>query len=180
MSSPDFQQNYFQLFDLPLQFAVDLAQLGARYRQLQGELHPDRYASAPDYEQRVAVQYSALVNEAYAVLRKPLPRALYLLQLAGMSQEEISSQQIDGGFLIEQMELREKLEAMDGLVDPDPVLEHLVKEISADITAHQGEFAQAYAAQELPAAAGACVKMQYLEKILLEAEQIESDLMDSY
>ena len=178
MSSPDFQQDYFQLFDLPLQFAVDLAQLGVRYRQLQGELHPDRYASAPDYEQRVAVQYSALVNEAYATLRKPLPRALYLLQLAGMSQEEISNQQIDGGFLIEQMELREKLEAMDGLVDPDPVLEHLVKEISGDITVHQGEFAQAYAAQELPAAAGACVKMQYLEKIMLEAEQIESDLMD--
>ena len=180
MSSPDFQQNYFQLFDLPLQFAVDLAQLGVRYRQLQGELHPDRYASAPDYEQRVAVQYSALVNEAYATLRKPLPRALYLLQLAGMSQEEISNQQIDGGFLIEQMELREKLEAMDDLVDPDPVLEHLVKEINGDITVHQGEFAQAYAARELPAAAGACVRMQYLEKLLQEAEQIESDLMDSY
>jgi len=180
MSSPDFQQDYFQLFDLPLQFAVDLAQLGVRYRQLQGELHPDRYASAPDYEQRVAVQYSALVNEAYATLRKPLPRALYLLELAGMSQEEISNQQIDGGFLIEQMELREKLEAMDDLVDPDPVLEHLVKEINGDITVHQGEFAQAYAARELPAAAGACVRMQYLEKLLQEAEQIESDLMDSY
>jgi len=180
MSSPDFQQNYFQLFDLPLQFAVDLTRLGARYRQLQGELHPDRYASAPDYEQRVAVQYSALVNEAYATLRKPLPRALYLLQLADMSQEEISSQQIDGGFLIEQMELREKLEAMDGLVDPDPVLEHLVNEIGGDIKVHQGEFAQAYAAQELPAAAAACVKMQYLEKLLQEAEQIESKLMDSH
>ena len=180
MSSPDFQQDYFQLFDLPLQFAVDLAQLGVRYRQLQGELHPDRYASAPDYEQRVAVQYSALVNEAYATLRKPLPRALYLLQLAGMSQEEISNQQIDGGFLIEQMELREKLESIHDLVDPDPVLEHLVKEINGDITVHQGEFAQAYAARELPAAAGACVRMQYLEKLLQEAEQIESDLMDSY
>ena len=138
MSSPDFQQNYFQLFDLPLQFAVDLAQLGARYRQLQGELHPDRYASAPDYEQRVAVQYSALVNEAYATLRKPLPRALYLLQLAGMSQEEISSQQIDGGFLIEQVELREKLESLPGLVDRETVLEHLQTELAGDIKLHQG------------------------------------------
>jgi len=178
MSTPDFKQNYFQLFNLPVQFALDQAQLGARYRQLQGELHPDRYASASDYEQRVALQYSALVNEAYATLGKPLGRALYLLELAGMSQEEISRQQIDGGFLIEQMELREKLEAMDGLVDPDTVLDHLVTEISGDIQMHQREFACAYAASELPAAAAACVKMQYLGKLLQEAEQIESDLMD--
>ena len=178
MSAPDFKQNYFQLFGLPVQYALDLAQLGVRYRRLQGELHPDRYASASVYEQRLAVQYSALVNEAYAILRKPLGRALYLLELAGMSQEEISSQQIDGGFLIEQMELREKLDSMDGLVDPDTVLEHLVTEISADIKTHQSEFAQAHTANELVVAAGACVKMQYLEKLLLEAEQIESDLMD--
>ena len=179
MSFPDFKKNYFQLFNLTQQFALEQAQLGARYRQLQGELHPDRYASASDHEQRVAVQYSALVNEAYATLRKPLARALYLLELAGMSQEAISAQQIDGGFLIEQMELREKLESMDALVEPDPVLEHLVTEISGDIKAHQAEFAQAYAANKLPAAAAACVKMQYLEKLLQEAEQIESDLMDS-
>ena len=179
MSSPNFKQNYFELFELPVQFTLDLAQLGARYRQLQGELHPDRYASASDHEQRVAVQYSALVNEAYATLRKPLGRALYLLELAGMSQQEISSQQIDGGFLIEQMELREKLESMDGLVDPDTVLEHLVAEINADIKVHQGEFAAAYTAKDLAVAAAACVKMQYLEKLLQEAEQIESDLMDN-
>jgi molecular chaperone HscB len=178
MPSPDFKQDYFQLFDLPLQFALDQAQLGARYRQLQGELHPDRYAGASAVEQRMAVQYSALVNEAYATLRKPLGRALYLLELAGMTQEEISGQKIDGGFLIEQMELREKLESMHGLVDPDTVLDHLVTEINADIKAHQAEFATAYLASKLPAAAGACVKMQYLEKLLLEAEQIESDLMD--
>ena len=178
MSSLDFKQNYFQLFDLPVQFALDQAHLGARYRHLQGELHPDRYARASDHEQRVAVQYSALVNEAYATLRKPLSRALYLLALAGMSQEDISGQQIDGGFLIEQMDLREKLEAMNGLVDPDTVLDHLVTEISGDIQMHEGEFAGAYAANALPAAAAACVKMQFLEKLLREAEQIESDLMD--
>ena len=178
MSFPDFKKNYFQLFDLPVQFALDQAHLGARYRHLQGELHPDRYASASDHEQRVAVQYSALVNEAYATLRKPLGRALYLLELAGMSREEIAGQQIDGGFLIEQMELREKLEAMDGLVDPDTVLDHLVTEISGDMHMHEREFAGAYAANELPAAAAACVKMQFLGKLLQEAEQIESDLMD--
>ena len=178
MSSLNFTQNYFELFDLPLDFAVDQAHLAVRYRQLQGEMHPDRFASATAHEQRISVQYSAQINEAYATLRKPLSRALYLLHLAGMSQEEISRQQVDGGFLIEQMELREKLESMAELVDPDPVLDHLVTEINADIKVHQGEFALSYAANDLPSAAGACVKMQYLEKLLGEAEQIESDLMD--
>ena len=86
-------------------------------------------------------------------------------------------QQMDGGFLIEQMELREKLESMHDLVDPDPVLDHLVTEISGDISAPGGVCA-GLCGGKMPAAASACVKMQYLEKLLQEAEQIESDLMD--
>ena len=179
MSSPDFSQNYFQLFELPVRFAIDTGVLGERYRQLQRQLHPDRYASAAQHEKRLAVQYSAFVNEAYAALRSPLKRALYLLELEGMSQQEISGQQVDGGFLIEQMELREKLESMHDLVDPDTVLDHLVGEISSDIKVHQAEFEAAYNESDLTAAASACVKMQYLEKILQEAEQIEAELMDS-
>lgn len=178
MSIPDFKQNYFQLFQLPVQFALDKGQLGVRFRHLQQELHPDRYAAASAQEQRLAVQYSAMVNEAYATLSKALPRALYLLTLTGMSQESIASEPVDGGFLIEQMDLREKLESIHSLVDPDTVLDHLVTEIGADIRAHQQEFAGAYAGGDLAAAASACVKMQYLEKLLKEAEQIESDLMD--
>jgi molecular chaperone HscB len=178
MSLPDFQKNYFQLFDMPVAFALDLAQLGVHYRQLQRELHPDRFAGASAHEQRLAVQYSALINEAYATLRKPLSRALYLLELAGMSRESIATQHIDGGFLITQMELREKLESMEGLIDPESVLDHLVTEISEDIAQLQEQFSQGYEVGDVPLAASACVKMQYLEKLLQEAEQIESRLIE--
>jgi molecular chaperone HscB len=178
MSSPDFKKNYFELFDMPQQFALDRAQLGLRFRQLQQELHPDRFAGRTDHEQRVAVQYSALVNEANATLTQPLSRALYLLQLKGMSAEEVARQQIDGGFLIEQLELREKLETMNDLVDPDTVLEHFMAEVTADIGAHQNEFVTAFDSGDLAAAASACVKMQYLDKLMKEAELIESSLLD--
>ena len=67
--------------------ALDATLLGEHFRRLQQELHPDRFAGASDHEQRVAVQYSGLVNQAYTTLRHPLPRALYLLQLRGMSRE---------------------------------------------------------------------------------------------
>ena len=178
MSNPDFQKNYYQLFDLPEQFAVDERLLGEHFRQLQQQLHPDRYASASDHEQRIAVQYSALVNQAYTTLRQPLLRALYLLELRGMTQEEVTAQKMAGGFLMEQLELREKLESIGDMVDPETVLDHLMAEIGDDIKIHQEEFAQAYEAENLENAAAACVKMQYLEKLLLEAEQIESAWLD--
>ena len=178
MSLPEFQRNYFELFDLPVSFWVDREQLGERYRQVQRELHPDRYAGASAHEQRLAVQYSALINEAYATLRKPLPRALYLLELSGVSQKSIAGQQIDGGFLMVQIELREKLESLGELVDPEPVLEHLVAEISGDIAAQQKQFSQAYESEDIPSASSACVKMQYLDKLLQEAEQIESRILE--
>ncbi|NND69374.1 MAG: Fe-S protein assembly co-chaperone HscB [Halioglobus sp.] len=178
MSSPDFKQNYFELFGLPVSFDVDAAALGARYRKLQAEMHPDRFAGASDLEQRLAVQYSSRVNEAYATLRKPLPRALYLLELAGVSAEEVASQRVDGGFLMMQMELREKLESMHELIDPDTVLDHLLTEIEGDLREVRAIFAAAYAAGDHPAAAVACVKMQYLYKLQSEAEQLESDLLE--
>lgn len=178
MPPPDFQRNHYQLFDLPVGFALDTALLGERFRHLQRDLHPDRYAGASAYEQRLAVQYSALVNEAYATLRKPLTRALYLLELAGLTGEQVAAEPLAGGFLIMQMELREKLEGIEYLIDPDSALDHLVAEIRGDVAVLQAQFSQAYAAGDLPGAAGACVKMQYLEKLLAEAEQIESRMMD--
>ncbi len=179
MSLPEFQRNYFELFDLPVDFAMDQGQLGQRYREVQREAHPDRFASGSAHEQRLAVQYSALINEAYATLRKPLSRALYLLELAGMSREEVGGQPLDGGFLITQMELREKLESMGELVDPEPVLEHLIAEIEGDIAEQEAEFARNHIAGDIAPAAAACVKMQYLGKLLQEAEQIESGLLEN-
>ena len=179
MTVPDFNKNFFELFNLPVEFGIDRALLSERYRRLQQDMHPDRYATASAQQQRIAVQYSALVNEAYATLNKPLSRALYLLKMAGMSQQQISAEPVDGGFLIEQMELREKLESIDDLVNPDPVIDHLVAEIGQDIRNHQAEFAASYAAGDLDTAGSACVKMQYLEKLLQEAEEKESELMDN-
>jgi len=178
MSNPEFQKNYFELFDLPVRFAVDQQGLGERFRSLQQQFHPDRFAGASEQEQRIAVQYSALVNQAYTALRDPLKRSLYLLELVGMTQDDVSAQKVDGGFLMEQLELREKLETIDKMVDPETFLDHLLQEIAADTKSHQQEFELAYDAQKFQNAAMACVKMQYLDKLLQEAEQLESSWLD--
>jgi molecular chaperone HscB len=178
MASPNFQQNYFELFGVPKIFDVDQALLSERFRQLQGQLHPDRYAGKSQHEQRVAVQYSAFVNQAYTTIKNPLERALYLLELAGMNSEQVAAEKIDGGFLIEQMELREKIESIADMVDPETALEHLMTEIAQDTKNHEREFVEALSADALNGAASACVKMQFLKKLHQEAEQIEAGLLN--
>jgi molecular chaperone HscB len=108
--TPDSQRNFFELFGLPVGFDVDAADLGARYRELQRRLHPDRYASATDQERRLSMQLAALVNEAYQTLKDPVRRARYLLRLRGVGLGDETDTRMDPVFLAEQMELRERLE----------------------------------------------------------------------
>src|SRR5678815_5907198 len=80
----DFSRNHFQLFGLSERFRLDAAALDRAYQELQSEVHPDRYATAGETEQRLALQASARVNEAYRTLKDPVARAQYLLSLRGI------------------------------------------------------------------------------------------------
>ncbi|HEY0847472.1 MAG TPA: co-chaperone HscB, partial [Noviherbaspirillum sp.] len=39
-------QNHFELFHLPQRFAIDMAELDKAYREVQGQVHPDRFVNA--------------------------------------------------------------------------------------------------------------------------------------
>lgn len=106
----NLSQDHFELFGLPPRFRLDLPRLDSRYRELQREVHPDRFAAAPQSEQRVSMQLSTRVNEAYQTLKSPLGRAGYLLQLQGLDPEFETNTAMPEGFLGEQLELREALE----------------------------------------------------------------------
>jgi len=84
----DSGRNHFELFGLPVAFEVDMTRLAETYRELQRALHPDRFANASDRERRLSVQQAARVNEAYQILRSPLRRARYLLELRGVEFDE--------------------------------------------------------------------------------------------
>lgn len=107
----NLNENHFQIFGVPAQFEVDLSALEARYRELQREVHPDRFAGASQAEQRVSMQLSTRVNEAYQTLKSPLGRAAYLLHLHGVDPEFETNTAMPAEFLAEQMERREGLEA---------------------------------------------------------------------
>jgi len=104
------QANDFALFELPLQFALDRAQLDERWKALQREVHPDRFAAEGAAAQRVAMQWSVRINEAYQRLKDPLKRAAYLCELRGVPVQAESNTAMPPAFLMQQMEWRETLE----------------------------------------------------------------------
>jgi molecular chaperone HscB len=100
----------FELFGVPQRFAQDKAALDARWRALQAEVHPDRFAAQGAAGQRVAMQWAMRVNEAHERLKDPLRRAAYLCELKGAPIQAENNTAMPPGFLIEQMEWREALD----------------------------------------------------------------------
>lgn len=99
----------FTLFDLPRGFVLDATALAQRWRALQTEVHPDRFAAQGAAAQRVAMQWAVRVNEAYQRLKDPLARATYLCELAGHRLDPHDNQALPPAFLTQQMEWREAL-----------------------------------------------------------------------
>ena len=100
----------FELFGIDRRHALDRAALDARWRALQAEVHPDRFAVEGPAAQRLAMQWAVRVNEAYQRLKDPLRRGAYLCELNGAPIEAESNTAMDTGFLMQQMEWREALD----------------------------------------------------------------------
>ena len=104
----------FALFDLPRQYAVMRADLDGRWRALQAQVHPDRFAAEGAAAQRLAMQWAVRVNEAYGRLKDPIARGAYLCSLAGVAVSGDSSTPMPPAFLMQQMAWREALDDADG------------------------------------------------------------------
>ena len=105
----------FTLFGLPQRFEQERSQIDARWKQLQAEVHPDRFAAEGPAAQRVAMQWAVRVNEAYQRLKDPIKRAAALCALHGVRIDAHDNTAMPAGFLMQQMHWREALdEARDG------------------------------------------------------------------
>ena len=102
--------NDFSLFGLPERQQQERAEIDARWKALQAEVHPDRFAADGAAAQRVAMQWAVRVNEAHKRLRDPLARAGYLCELRGAPIQANENTAMPTSFLMEQMEWREALD----------------------------------------------------------------------
>ncbi len=102
--------DYFSLFGLDARFALEAEQLQRAYRTVQSHVHPDRFAAAGAAEQRAALQWATLANEAYQVLKSPVRRAGYLCERNGVAVSGQSGGRVAPEFLDLQMQWRQRLE----------------------------------------------------------------------
>ena len=117
----NLQSTDFELFGVPVQFAQDRAQLDARWKELQREAHPDKFAAQGAAAQRVAMQWSVRINEAYQRLKNPMKRASYLCELNGAQINAENNTAMPSDFLMQQMEWREALEDAKSIDDLDKI-----------------------------------------------------------
>jgi molecular chaperone HscB len=117
----NLQSTDFELFEVAQQFAQDSALLDARWKALQNQAHPDKFAAHGASAQRLAMQWSVRINEAYQRLKDPLKRAAYLCELRGAPINAEKNTAMPADFLMQQMQLRETLEEAASTEDLDEI-----------------------------------------------------------
>lgn len=176
----DLSSTHFGLFGLPQSFTVDLAQLDSRYRELQRAVHPDRFVNASDQERRLSMQQATRINEGYQVLKDPLRRGRYLLELSGYTFNDEHHTTSDAAFLMEQMELRETLGEVRAAADPFAALGSVIDRVTNDFDGLAGELQALLEADETDhdAVADTLMKMQFFRRLDEEAQELEAALED--
>jgi molecular chaperone HscB len=111
----------FVLFDLPQQYAIDLHDLHNRWKLALSASHPDRFTQAGATGQRLAMQWSLRLNEAYQRLKHPLKRAAYLCSLQGVAIDSERNTAMPVDFLMRQMHWREALDGAKTAQDQAPI-----------------------------------------------------------
>ena len=169
------QADYFELFDLARGFDIDAGDLDARWKARAAAVHPDRFVGVSEAQKRVAMQWSAQINEAYRVLRDPLRRAQYLCELAGHPVADQPNVGMDLAFLGQQMQWREELEDVRASADLDS-LAVLKTAIEVDRQTRQTLTANLIAQGQWPDVLESLREWMFVEKFMQEIKSTERAL----
>lgn len=162
---PQFD-NFFALFDQPVQFEVVQESLDQRLRLLQKRYHPDNVAKDVaniTKAKQQSEQASALINQGYQTLSGPDSRASYLLDMAGQAQN-IEHSIADLDFLEDAMEMRMDLDDAIGAKDI-ATLKQLHPQITDRLTKQSANFKSAYENQDWQTATDSTQKLKFLVKL---------------
>jgi molecular chaperone HscB len=174
--------NYFQLFGLEEKFNIDTAQLTQAYQKLQKSVHPDRFAHASAQEQRIAVQKSSMINDAFQTLKKPLMRAEYMLTIRGTELPSEQSTFKDNSFLMRQMELREMLAEIKFADDIDAAIFEANQTLESEFDALYKVMQIQLATNDVQAnsdAAESLRKLKFYQKLHQELDRLEDLLFEA-
>jgi len=168
------QASDFELFGLPAAFELDRSQIDLQWKSLQREAHPDRFASEGAAAQRIAMQWSVRINEAYSRLKDPLKRAAYLCELNGAAVNAENNTNMPSAFLMQQMEWREALDdckALKASDAKDEALEKLLDEVDGSHAQALKQIAKLIDVEHnFPAAVGQVRALMFIEKFAQEVQ----------
>lgn len=161
---------YFALLSMEPVFSIDAALLASRFRALQSETHPDRFAAASDADKRAALEKATEVNDAYQALSDPVRRAMYLLWLKNVNGMDEKDTSMPHAFLVEQIEWREAIADAKLKEDMDR-LEAMMIELASVLQSLGDTFSAAYEGDHLPTATTLARKMRFTQKLIEEVDQ---------
>lgn len=171
------RSNFFEYFDHPVQFSVDLKALHRAQIALQAELHPDRFVNGTDQQKRLSVQKASMVNEAYQTLKEPVKRARYLLQLAGVAQNDNQTSN-DTPFLMEQIAFREAMDECRSHAMPVDCIDHLSAKLKERASDFSQQFANEYNNNDYETAQKSATKMMFVKKNLDQLNELQAEIED--
>lgn len=105
--------NYFEFYGIPESFNPDTALLKKKFYELSKKYHPDFHANEDAETQQEILELSTLNNKAHVTLTDPYKRLEYILRTHNLL-EEGAKPQLPADFLMEMMELNERLMDIDG------------------------------------------------------------------
>ena len=99
---------YFDLYDLPISFLLDVKALKKKFYQLSKQFHPDFFTLESEEKQAEILELSTVNNEAYKTLSDFDKRMEYILKEKGVYAEE-GQNKVPQDFLMEMMDINEAL-----------------------------------------------------------------------
>ena len=121
--------DYFQFYELPVQFHPDLSAVKAKFYEFSKKFHPDFFANESELKQQEVLDLSTLNNKAYQVLSSPQKRLKYVLELKGIVETD-EGYQLPQSFLMEMMDVNEAL--LDLQFEPDA---EKLRQVNTDVDA---------------------------------------------
>ncbi|CAH8441255.1 unnamed protein product [Dicrocoelium dendriticum] len=166
----EIQLSYFDVLGYPNPVVrVNPLDLAGRMRNVQKELHPDKFTGTTQSEQRLASEASTFVNRAYSTLERPLDRFTYILSLHGF--EDDVSPTSDPEFLSKVIEVNEAISHIaDALTSDDNVrdvsklqsiISELVDRIVSDLTREEEILVQRLESSQWKEAHQSLVRFRY-------------------
>jgi molecular chaperone HscB len=164
----NLQSTDFELFGIPAQFAQDRAAIDAKWKELQRQAHPDNFTAQGAAAQRVAMQWSVRINEAYQRLKDPIARAAYLCELHGAPINAESNTAMPADFLMQQMELREALDDAESEEELEKICSQTNKYMQEQLSKVEQLIDQT---KDYPAAAQAVRALLFIQKFMSDLDK---------